>query len=374
MADALNFRLNWRPDLASISSSAAPAATNFTIDATNDSKHFIFAAENTEAITHLGFRYGARVGTPCVQRVSLQSLAGGPPQYGDGTVLGGGSPASATFTPPADATWNGTWQWIALTNSYTPTRGQLLALVIDYSSGTVNGSNSSSYTYAYQSGSLVLESGMPYSVQLNAGSPSGSAYHPPFGIRTANTRYGRVFYNTWATRGALTTGHRIAMKFNLPTQFGSTYTIRGFEFLGSITNNQDTNNILAGLWSASALIQGVNCDSRRFYVHSNSYSLNRVLFDESSLTALTTGTTYYLGFEVLGASRQALISGSQLTDANDRLAYPWGTAVNYATYNTSVWTDDTTVVPWVFPIIDDVTGVTAGISNRANIIQNIGTY
>src|SRR5690349_18160435 len=64
--------------------------------------------------THVGFRYGARTGTPVQHKTGLQTPdASGNP---DGTYLGGGSPASGTFTPPADATWDGTWQWVALAN------------------------------------------------------------------------------------------------------------------------------------------------------------------------------------------------------------------------------------------------------------------
>src|SRR3990167_2686468 len=74
-----------------------------------------FYPQLIDTITHLGFRYGLRTGTPPTYRVSLQALGGAAKPTG--TVLGGGSPASATFTPPADTTWDTTWQWVALTNS-----------------------------------------------------------------------------------------------------------------------------------------------------------------------------------------------------------------------------------------------------------------
>jgi hypothetical protein len=122
--------------------------TNFTINSsagTADIVVWCFQADTTDAITDLGFRYGARTGTPPTYRISLQgaSTSGIGP---DGTVLGGGSPASQTFTPPADTSINGLWQWKTLANSYTPTRGQFLCSVIEYSSGTIDGSNNSSFT------------------------------------------------------------------------------------------------------------------------------------------------------------------------------------------------------------------------------------
>src|SRR5438105_4685448 len=86
--------------------------TSFALDQTTDQIEYIFQAAEAITITRLGFRYGTRTGTPPTYQVSLQGVDGtGVP---DGTVKGGGSPASATFTPPADATWDATWRWVTL--------------------------------------------------------------------------------------------------------------------------------------------------------------------------------------------------------------------------------------------------------------------
>src|SRR5688572_26797065 len=200
MADALRLIVN---NSAGVDA-AFQTATNVSLDASNDGVGWVFQANSADAITHLGFRYGARTGTPPTYRISLQSptAAGGLP---DGTVLGGGSPASGTFTPPADATWDGTWQWVALTNSYTPSRGQLLVSAIEHSSGTVDGSNFSSFTR--QVTGFRMDDGFPYSCILTAGTWAKSTM-PCFGYRTANGRYGYIGQSAYATNTAGTNGHR----------------------------------------------------------------------------------------------------------------------------------------------------------------------
>src|SRR5262245_6559267 len=100
------------------------------LNQSTDTMEFIWDSyDNGLVISRLGFRYGTRTGTPPTYRISLQGVDGsGLP---DGTIKGGGSPASATFTPPADTSWNSTWQWINLSNTYTTAnRGEKLATVI----------------------------------------------------------------------------------------------------------------------------------------------------------------------------------------------------------------------------------------------------
>ncbi len=87
-----------------------------------------FQCEKAATINGLGFRYGARAGTPPTYLISLQGVNGsGSP---DGTVKGGGSPVSHAFTPPADTSWDASTRRQALDNNYTCTRGEFLAIVV----------------------------------------------------------------------------------------------------------------------------------------------------------------------------------------------------------------------------------------------------
>ncbi len=319
-----------------------------------------FQANSADPITHFGFRYGARTGTPPVHVVTLESLVAttGLP---DGTDIGGGSATAKTFTPPADATWDGTWQWIALTNAYTPTVGQILCGTIRYSSGTIDASNNSSFTSRLASlggdGRLVWFS----SITNTGGTWSRTSFPPTMAYRTASGRYGWPAESIYNTRSASTVGHRVACKFTLPSNVTNTYTIRGVKFSGSVASAIGKVPVI-GLWSAGSTLQTLTMDSDLPQSISTSYNAyDHVLFDESSLTALSPGTAYYIGLEVADAvNGGVLINGINLDDGADQSAFPLGTNVCLSTYNGSSWTDDTTVRPFVELILDDMTQQAGG--------------
>lgn len=353
MADALQTRILATTPL--VPDGTALAATNVSCDANNDGVGWVFSSPTTDAITHVGFRYGARTGTPPTYIIGLESpvVTTGLP---DGTVLGGGSPASATFTPPADTSWDGLWQWVALANSYTPTRDQKLALTIRYSSGTVDASNFSSFTRTVSGAA----SNFPYALTLTAGTWAIFAFGSCFGIRTASGRFGPLWQSNYVTRSASTVGHRVAMKFNLPTGWGSTFKVAGVRMVASLANASGKAPIL-GLWNAGGVVQNSTQDSEFFSAVTNTARPLELYFDEATLTALDFGTDYYIGLEVADAtSAGVVITGIQLSEANDLLAYPGGTSVHLATYNGSAWTDDQTVRPMVELILADITEPAGG--------------
>lgn len=336
-----------------------PSFSNHVADANNDGVGVGFQARTADPITHIGFRYGARTGTPPTYVATLEGLAAatGLP---DGADVGGGSPTAITFTPPADATWDATWQWVALTNAYTPSRGQFLAATIRYSSGTVDGSNNGSFTSHQTNMVAGTIFAAPWAFRLTAGTWARQGVLPCFGLRTASGRYVFPVEGYYNTRSASTVGHRQAMKFTLPAGSGDTFKVKGVRFAGSIAGAGGKNPIL-GLWDASSLIQGVTLDSDFIGNLTTAYQSYEYYFDESSLTALSYGTAYYLGLEVAdAASAGVLINGLQLDNAADLDAYPGGSEFHFATYNGSAWTDDTTVRPFVEPIFDDITEPAGG--------------
>lgn len=332
------------------SGGSGPAFTNFTVDASNDGCGAVFQAQSANAITHLGFRYGARTLTPPTYRISLQTPAGatGMP---DGTVLGGGSPASATFTPPADTSWDGLWQWIALDNAYTPTQGQLLALVIEYSSGTLAG-NFSTFGNSASNNSPTTAIALPYAVTETAGTWAKVTNGPVFGVRTASERYGYIVQSVYSTRTASTVGHRAAMKFTLPAALCDTFKLLGFTTIGSIAGAGGKAPI-AGLWSASSLLQSMTLDSDVAANVSANIPIDVVFSSEVTLTA---GTTYYVGFEVADAASAGVIMGGiTVAAADDLLAFDGGTDFILSTYNGSTWSDTTTVRPMCKLRFSDIT-------------------
>jgi hypothetical protein len=325
------------------------------VDAETDGLAFVFQAIDTNPITHVAFRYGQRALTPPTYVLKLESVdaSSGHPT---GTDVGGGSPTAKTFTPPADDSWNNSQQTIALTNSYTPTRGQFLAATIRWSTGTVDSSNYSTFTTHALSGFApgTFQS-FPYPDRLNAGTWAKQTGIPIVMVRTGASRYGLPFEGFYNTRSASTVGHRHAMKFTIPNSLATTFAVRGIRFFGSIASAGGKNPII-GLWSAAGVLQGFTADSD-VVASLSSFAANEYYFDEANLTPLSANTAYYAGLEVADSTNGGvLLNGIQLDDAADLAAYPLGGNMHFATYDGSAWTDDMTVRPFLELILDEVGG------------------
>src|SRR4051794_40309133 len=85
------------------------SASNTGIAASGSAIEWIFQADQAMIISRVGFRYGARTGTPPTHRISLQGVdqASGIP---DGVIKVSTGPCSGLFTPPANTSWDGTWR------------------------------------------------------------------------------------------------------------------------------------------------------------------------------------------------------------------------------------------------------------------------
>lgn len=324
-----------------------PTLTAQVLDASTEKLACIFNMPYALTISHAGFWYGTYKGTPPTYKVSLQGVnsSGNP----DGTIKGGGSPASATFTPPADATWDTQWKFITLSNSYSAARGELLSMVIEYYSGTISAANYSTMmgtSTAYGDNRLSFPNNQFY---------SGSAWakytnSPLFAIRDSTPSV------VW---GRLIEGHvdksdsRSALKFNIPTTFCSTFKIRGAVIRLSPTAG---NTFTFGLWGAS-LLQDVTVDTDTLNAITN-YTVE-LFFDESSLSTLSAGTDYYIGIEQSGAVC-TLACAEYNTNVNQQLAMPFGTNCCYSGWGGSSWTDNVNLVPIVILIFDDITPPSGG--------------
>jgi hypothetical protein len=344
-----------------------PSFSNHAIDASNEGVAWAFQAKSTEAITHIGFRYGARAATPPTYIAGIEGLSTAT-GFPDGTYKGGGSPASGTFTPPASTAWDGTWQWVALANSYTPSSiGEWLCSTIRYSSGTIDGTNNSSFSSQLTNAPKTY---FPYALRNTAGTWAISANaFPVFGIRTANLRYGYIVPNLYSTRTASTVGHRVAMKVNVSSGFGDTYKVIGIRFAGSIASAVGKNP-LCKIWSASSALASATLDSDVIAI-STAYRSTEIIFDTS--VALSFGTDYYFGFEVADAtSGGVILYGTQFASADDKATDDGGNYFSLATYNGSTWTDDATVRPWMELILEDWTepASSGSIIAPMRVIQN----
>jgi hypothetical protein len=356
MSAAKQLRVGFPFDPAS-----SPGFTTFTLDASTDAMEFIFQAPESIVITKLGFRYGARTGTPPTFKISLQGVDGsGNP---DGTIKGGGSPASATFTPPASTAWDGTWQWVTLANSYTCARGELLALVIKFDSGTIDGSNNSSFTELVNAGSEAQ--GFPYAIQNNAGARTKRPLLPVYGYASSTTAYGNPCETAIAKAvfGSTDNPDEVGMTFNLPAGWGDTYKVVGVRFLIS-PNAGSTLDVTIYDTDGSTVLQRVAYDTDHGTTSTAQYE---ILFDEATLSTLNFGSTYRVSVAPAGT---ITLYGLQVDAAADWDAWPGGQDFAYSTrVDAGAWTQDATKRLLLELILADVTEPAGGGGGSTRLVN-----
>jgi len=313
------------------------------LDATGKELAGGYIADSTDAITHVGVRVGGTVASPPIYRVSLQGM--GSTGLPNGTILGGGSPASATFNGSG---WSvNTFHWIALDNPYTPTVGQIILPTLDYSSGTIGASNRISFIQGWTNFIASTRLQGLYTT-ANWGNVNRTG-RPAIAVRTANTRFGLPIVGTAPTQVQLgTAGHRDALKFTLP-EFFSTITCYGFR----VTCKPPNTTFKLGIWDSSGTeVAAETIDNATLSGIGDSY----ITCGFSAPVTLSPSVAYYAGIERTGGTACGLVH-AELSEANDQLAFPLGTAACRATWNGSAWSDNTTFRPLSLELlISDITG------------------
>lgn len=310
-----------------------------TLSASNSQTEFIFDLDDEPgAITHCGFRYGTRTGTPPSYLISIQGVdASGNP---DGTIKGGGTPASKIFTPPASTAWNSTWQWIALDNSYTPSRGEGLSLVISYSSGTIDASNNGSFTTGVSG--MWSTSGKPYGITNVAGSRTRTSSLPVFGLKGASLVYGlpiaaasSVTYDTGSSP------NEYGVKFTLTRDMGD--MIAGIA--ASLRPAAAGKTGALSLYDGTTALQTITVDSDALRAAATTNSLCRLLFSDATLSTLTYGNTYRVALKANEASSSWALTTYDMADAASMAVFPYSNDMCLTTRAGGAWTDDTTKRP-----------------------------
>lgn len=367
MADAQRFRWGW--PVVALTSNTSPSASAHNLNGSTNGVAWVFNADDATPITALGYLYGSRTGTPPTYVIGLESVSAST-GFPSGTyVQNGGVDCKATFTPPADATINGLWRTVTLAASYTPSAGEVLAITIRYSSGTVDGSNFSTIATHDAGPSLNFTvPSRPYALRLTTGSWAASVNMPIFGVYTASSCYGKIYQSLYSTATSATVGRRVAMAFTIPSSMCSTYKLMGFNCVAQLSSASGKAP-KAGIWAASggSLIQSVNVDVDQLRAVATARTLLEVRF--TSQTALSAGSTYYAGFEVQDATNSAItLWGTQHASATELASEPGGSNFCLATYDGSNWSTDTTVRPYLELCPSDITAPSGGGSTGGFVI------
>lgn len=312
-----------------------PALSPFVLNGNTDAVQWIVSAQEAGTITRLYHRQSAIVGTTPTFRISAQgiNLSTG---HADGTILGAGNSAFVNFNP-SSLSWANEGHWLNLGGSFDVTRAQRFSIVIDYVSGTIDGSNS----YAPVLGlAETTVGGLPYVNQVNAGSVARSSVFPIVGFGTTSTAYGFPINNFANVTYASNTvgGDEYAIKFNFPAALYPTYTIAGLR-IGSI--NQAAGSFEIRLYdSASNILQQTAYDADVLF----SLSAGRdtyLPFDTTTLATLTGGLDYRLSIIPMTANN-IVVPRLSVLSAGDFGPYFEGTT--YTSHSVredgGSWTDD----------------------------------
>ena len=356
------------PMTPGLNMSATPTYTNFALDASTDQLEWIFSWPfSGVSVTKVSVRYGARTGTPPTYIISLQGVdTTGIP---DGVIVGGGTPCSTTFTPPASTAWNGLVQTFTFDNAYTPARGDRLALVIAYSTGTISGANNSSVS-STQSG-FGSRWAFPYAIQNNAGTRTRIAAMPAFMLGDpAGTGlcYGIAYdANAETTYASDSTPDERAQDFEAPW-FPGNWAVIGVRFV--CRTPAASKSVLINLYDTdfSTVLQSVTWDGDHASAAANATSYVEIFFDEATLATLTAAGRYRIGFlpqETAANFALAQMGGAALSQFEGLplgfQTFPsGGTALDgFTRTNAGAWSA-ATVRYLVEPIIGSIDTVTAG--------------
>lgn len=285
-------------------------------------------------ITRAGYRLTSVTGTSPQMKISLQGVdASGNP---DGTIKGGGSPASGLFTPAGSNTWN----WVTLDNSYVAQAGEWLALVIAYNSGTLNGSNFPVIGMTLQAGE---GRGVPYAIQNVAGVRTRQLQLPLWGVGSASRAFG--FPVQVLTGTTFSSTNERAMRFTADPTWVTTYQV-GYVRAEIITPAagktikailyDGTTAIATATWDSDAVVQaGVTREITLW-------------FQDATLPTLVAGKEYRVGIQPQDAATNIALYQFDMAAAADLDALPGGQPFYLSTRasgGATAWTDTTTSRP-----------------------------
>lgn len=341
-----------------------PAAQNFSMNSSDDHIGWSYQMPEADTITQVCFRYGARTGTPPTYKVSLMGQAAASCDS-DGTILGGGSPAEKTFTPPADATWDGTWRCETLANSIALTRGQVVHPDIRYSSGTVDGSNFSSFTSHWHN--CRPNRHLPITSTVSNGGTATCEQgidFPVFALKSATKTYGYPILSTTRTQySSDSTPDEFGMAFTFDASWFSSGKLIGAEF--NIRTPAAGKTFLAKLYQGTTLLQDVTVRGDWLGGVNQNGATITVYFDEVTLSTLTAGTEYIVSLVPQETSSNLALYTYDANAAAELSAWGGGTAFYLVTRSDGgAWTTTTTKRPAVRLIMDDITAPVSATTGR----------
>lgn len=337
----------------------------FAVDASNTSLGYILQAPEAATITQLCYTYGARTGTPPTYKIGLEGVTAAT-GIADGVYKTGTGECSATFTPPADATQDGTQQCKTLTGTTCAlTRGQDFAITIKYSSGTVSALNNGSFVYrqtiATNDAQDFVADNSEYSYTITlAGAAAKQQYNPVIVYKNGSRTFGYPLTNFGSVAFSVdTTPDEYALAFQYPCPAGQTFQISG---VSAVMKTPATGKTVKfQLYTGTTLLQTYTYNSDRNSAGAAAARNIRAYFSDSSLTSLSCATTYRIALQPQETTSGLELYYNDVSANSDLDAWPLGVnAYISSRTDAGAWSDTTTRRPRIGLIINKLNTVTSG--------------
>jgi len=322
-----------------------------TLDHADEKAANIFQVPESCDLTG-GTVYCSNVSSPPAYKMTLQSVDA------DGNPSGSVLATTAEFTPSYQ-----TKEAHSFTANYAATAGEVLAIVVEYSSGTI--SSSEDAIFLDRQGTVKYIT-MPYALSRNSSGTWGSRKFDAYpGITVQTSLTGRDFCGIYSTGDSTETvatgGNRYAQRILIPDGEDIDIHSPGFRFTGYVEKTWGAT-VKAGCWDASgtelaSVVVDTDAQARQMDADPNT----RLYYFTSSVT-ISAGTVVYMGFEHNdGGSGDDLKVGYMKPGGLDGLkSWPGGAAFYASEWDGSSWADDNTRRLCLNPIISSIHGTSSG--------------
>jgi hypothetical protein len=307
------------------------AATNIsygsqTMNSTTNEIGIVFQMPEAATITSVAFRQSSITGTPGTLRVGLQGVSATNGRN-DGTYLGG-STNYVDYTGWASGN-NNTFIVNTLPSSVTVTRGQLVCLYLKPQAvGTWNASNLAAISTSIQD----WRRGMTIPYKFVNGAISTAFEHIPYFVRSSTKTYGNP-HQTFSAPALTNTSNpdEIGLAFTIGSSYFSTYQVAGVRLMNNIASSGGTFNVV--LYNNTTALQTVTVDTdqiARFATNTID-----VIFQDTTLATLNTGTEYILGQKATSSAANACQPSYSTFPTNGDLSAVSTETIRYAERQTT---------------------------------------
>lgn len=311
----------------------------FNLNNTLNKLYWFFQPPEAVTISHLGFLYSLRFGTPPSYRLSLR------------LTDENGTPAaemltSRVFQPPADTSWDGTFQWVEMLTPYKARRGENLCGVLEYFSGGVNASHASRFGQAI-SGAMSQKGYFPYSISNSSGVETRDRSQIIFGWKSMTRSYG------WPIQAMLldsvNSPAQVGIRFQFHPAYGRVFKIAGARIQGRMAGGSGKSFDMVLYDEDNVELNRVTFDCDWTLSPSTVDAVIELLFDDATLESLTFGREYVLAFAPNEVDTNFALRTFEVPESLDMTAFPGGTSIFMVSraVSTDNWTEHPTRRPQV---------------------------